>query len=389
MEQSQFLCGGLPAAEGILKSGVYTESFCIPIADTPSCRILRMVSKYETDGTEAPTISFRVNSLDSWAGGFQKYIIGKKDGYWLNEWRILPVLGVDREPPAICVDIPAGVTLTIRAAEYTRDEAGRQGENSPLIFDHGGHGTGMAAFNSDISAVISAMICADGHVFVPKRTRDGEWICFHDDVNVENRLRYADGRPLPSGSAIADFTLAELETMQYVDTDIFGQHRKLVKLEAVLQLCAKHGLIPMCSLHPFPSHEEADVFYGEMKALLEKYHLLEKFIFKSGTRGHAYILDDVYRTFGNKIRGYYFDTHVLPDAIALLDEKTAGWTDVEIGIELMPKIAAAENVARIRRAGYCAGIFSPTLDPVMLREAIEAGLDLVTTDDFCSNGLNW
>ena len=249
---------------------------------------------------------------------------------------------------------------------------------------------------------------------------DGTWICYHDDTLSYNDtyIRQSDGSELPSTYVNTAWNTISSTTANSWDWGVsYGDQYKNLKpltLNTFFITCAKLGIAPVLSIHPFPSSSELE----EIRNMAILYNVIDKLELKIPVNESN--LNTLYSVFGNRIEAYIVDIAsstsgaaaetAVNDAIGYLNNlRTAGCT-VRLGVELFESTAfdAYVNVGitpfqTIANAGYTAslarvnGYYSPTHPSVDSNCTFGADYEYwmsrcVTefTDPYnYSDGLNW
>lgn len=236
-----------------------------------------------------------------------------------------------------------------------------------------------------------------GAIVVPKRTIDGVWVCYHDDTFGDNPKVRVIGNPsavLPAVSVQA-CTYKQVQTLEYITENSFGFHDRIPKLETFLEYCVKTGVHPVFSIHPNWTVEQ----WLELKALVEKYNLLDKLNIKGGY--NAQYIDKIYNVFGSEIESFVMDlaleTQPTYEQVSTLAAKNWDMSTIKVGYEYMSNAGgyfSEENLELMRQKGLVHGLYihateSNHLNAEFIRECIQKGCYELCADYFFSNGLNW
>ncbi len=303
----------------------------------------------------------------------------------LSQWRIPPFIGgADR----LIIEITIEGSLHISSLEYKTDipkPEWAQGDirlNAHLGFWGIAPNNTMPAF--ELAAICGYPAC----IVVPKTTKDGKLVCIHDDT-INKTARDKDGNQPTEPIYVWDLTLDELREYEYGSY----KHRiwkgtEIPLLEDFFKLCAKTGMRPMFSTHPGLSREK----WLEVKAMLTKYGILEKFHIKSFETD---VLKLAYEVFGTEIEGYTYDIRakkaedVIP-AVAEIDEIGFDLDKVRVGLEIPSYSMTPEKAAYIISKGYFSSVWKVLNMPSdEYNKLIEMGVTEFTDDYNCSYGLKW
>ena len=295
------------------------------------------------------------------------YDIGGKDVWTEHRWRMPPVpdsARADRHRVTIAVSVPSGLTLTVKRLTARYDDAVSRPE-AGLRID--GHGSFLFYPEHSIFSMRALARCGASHMItIPKCSSDGVWFAYHDDTFDESTtiLRNADGTAI-SGSSYdgKPFSQIPWSWLKGLDSGIYANHfgaslfagARLMLISEMLELCNTTGVHPVFSCHP--SYTEAET--RSLRALLERYHLLDKTTLLPGT---VWFRDVAYSIFGNDIELYKLGLTIdetsmdnLTELIDLLDS-TEGLDKSRVCIALWVHVATEEMIETILSAGYRAGL---------------------------------
>lgn len=392
--------------------GSFIDSFAIsvPYNGDDSNVIYTIVADYEQGAgvTALPSISFITGS------GLAKtipYILGGKNTPVMKEFRTVRYPG-DQTAVTISVYIPSGVTVHIRAFNMRYDNETNRYANGIEVYGH--RRIPSYPWDSLASASLAAKAGKFAMVQIPKRLSDGTWIFYHDDELVYNDtyIRQADGTQLPSSydgtlwSDISYTTAASWDWGVYFGDEFKGT--KPMTADEFFGLCAKTGMKPALSIHPFPSQAQL----AELRELARKYNVLSGLTVKCSAAN----IPAAYNVFKNEVFKYVLDVAAGPQTAAVINSAISTLNNltgctVRRTIELFSSTAYAAYTAgtpwdpfgMIRAAGFGAsitfqnGAYDPTTPGVsqnVLREAavnyyVEKGVTEFTEENNWSDGLNW
>jgi hypothetical protein len=337
--------------------------------------IITSEAKFTSPGGGVPTIKVRYFYRGSYSVVYesQSFTIGNKDFFEEKQWR-LPKF------PEFCVleisvDIPSGVSLFIKSFENSYDNGINR--NCPAyIFD--GHRNQNTLKGFERVAMLGFPSC----ITIPKRTSDGVWVCFHDEV-IGSQLVDANGNS-PGSVGIWDLTFAQLQTYTYKE-DYAGNKAQVPTLEEFFLICARTGMRPMLSVHPTPTASE----YQEIKDLAIRCGVLKQLELKPLVTGEGV----AFATFGNEISAYILQANTISasSAISRLNALGADTTKVRVGAEFFGDSAGLteQGVADIVAAGYVVSIYAPDFSADQYKYWMSKGVTEFTDDGNSSYGLNW
>ena len=329
------------------------------------------------------------------------YQLGAKNNYVKNSYRII------RHAPevhtiAISIIIPKGIKLYIREASMQTTVA----EASDIRYRFLAHGLD-GAFNrlSEISNCASngTKYC----IVVPKRTLDGVWCCFHDDDNI-NGLYYSNGQVVckktivggsqiyiqydeegnvigNSAMPITSLTWNFVEKLKY--RGYTNQNESVMLLDDFFSICSVTGVHPVFSVHPgniFTANSCAGL--KELRAMLEKYNLLDKFVIKLSSLNSKYV--DI---LGGDIEAYNLianDSTFERKLETLKNSNIACRKCIEGAFGEL----TADRVKMATDAGVSVGVWrfgNKSADNQIIKEFIDIGVSEFTVSMNNSFGLNW
>ena len=262
------------------------------------CVLISALASYE--GEDAPKIKFALTAAGQNEPFYEShsYSIGKREEYTRKTWRVPPMF-LPKMTLTVYVEIPNGTLLSVKDFGTSYD-SGVINTNTPLR--HNAHlgFLGMAPDNTMPAFELAAETGFRYCIAVPKITKDGKFVCIHDDT-INRTARDADGNPPTEEIYVWDKTYEELLAWDYgsCKNEIY-KGTKIPLLSDFFDLCAKTGMCPMFSTHPGLTVEQ----WNEVKDMLVHRGMLEKFHIKSFD---IEILKIAYSVFGSEIDGYTFD----------------------------------------------------------------------------------
>lgn len=341
------------------------------------------------------------------------YTIGDNERFILKQWR-LPTLHPSLTTIIIKIDIPEDKELLIRNFYFNY--------TNPAPYIHrrdirlNAHGSNITApfntYNGFIRAAKAGYPCC---IAVPKRTKDGVWVCYHDDDNITN-MRYSNGQviclktkdnsgndiythydesgnvigqeAMPIGSLTWEF-LRDKIIFQYVWTG-----EKIPTLEDFFSVCAKTGMAPMLSVHPGLTRSE----WEEVCEIATRHGLLDKLNVKLVPTDAD--INPAIEVMGDQIESYTFEASTdikynmliskLPSIISRLNR-------ARIGIESTNGYITKQKVFEALELGkqhgknlfYAAIMTDRDITGERYEELISWGVSEFTDNYNPSYGLNW
>ena len=377
--------------------GVFTKSFDVTLSrdlEIADIWVLSTDAFYVCDGDTPPAIQIRIISGDKETLYYSPvYEIGHTREFYRREWRIPPTR--DRfDTVRISFIIPDGARLYIRDIRAKRNTRHREGEIGIRYHGHAGF-PGYAPSNSVFGFQMAAELGFTSCITIPKFTKDGIGVCFHDDDSVIKILRYADGSAIEKGSPedkpVRDYTYEELITLDAgaARSDIYANTR-VPTMDDFFRICSMTGMSPIFSVHPSLSIDE----WKYVRELLEKYRLLEKFWIKSNVpEDHKAVLS----VFGDRIAGHIIIYPVAADTDPLEYAQMCGLDPKKHRIVMeyfyIPynEETVDERIRRARDEGFNVSVAAMRggVSGVTMRKLIDIGVSEFTIDYHCSMGLDW
>ncbi len=369
------------AADGALR---VTEGFFLECESesNAACVIFSALASYE--GECAPGIEFTMTKKGEAEPFYRshRYRIGKKSEYTRQSWRVPPrflpeiILGIK-------IDIPKGTALYLKAFDSAYDIPSVSWQGGLRHNAHLGF-WGLAPDNTMPAFELAAACGFPACIAVPKVTKDGVFVCIHDDT-INKTARDKDGNPPTEDIYVWDKTYEELSAWEYgsYKNEIYRGTR-LPLLSDFFDLCAKTGMRPMFSTHPGLTAEQ----WQAVKEMLKKRGLLRLFHIKSFGID---ILKTAYSVFGTEIDGYTYDIGEYDETkIPLLLDSGIDASACRVGMEIAFKDYTEEIANKVRSAGFFAAAWDiKRRDFSEYERLIEWGVTEFTEDYHCSMGLNY
>lgn len=366
-------------------AGTFTKSFSFTVADRDVAdaslpTLFTVEARY--DGEKAPAISFALGDVFT----SLTYDFGGRGFFRRNQWRVPPFV-VPGSSIAVSVEVPEGTSLEIRAFGFSSQAArpswnGGLRLNAHLGFWGFAPENTMAAFSYAAACGYPACIC------VPKVTKDGVFVCIHDD-SINRTGRDAAGNKAGDEHVfVRDLTYAELQKWEFGSfKHPVWKGEKIPLLADFFRLCSKTGMRPVFSTHPALTGAQ----WAEVRQMLRDNGLMKRFNVKSFDPN---VLKAAYRIFGTDIEGYTLDCgdwdNSKETCIATMDAIGFDKAHCRAGIELSPAALSRERIKAVTGAGYFAACWGMCHAPASkFREAIDMGVTEFTDDFNCCAGLDW
>lgn len=377
-----------------LTEGTYTYNINL---DTEKYKpmIIRCSAKYT--GDNPPTIKVKKDWLGPNGTTYGNYYatnafpFGGKNGQYIEKaWRVMPFIDGCRDYITVEITVPENTTLTIKNLH-------NEFESAITRYDPGirlnGHGVGGFGGPANVMATFN-MIHKLGYetcITIPKVTKDGVYVCLHNDDNIGTIVYYDDGTQVDSSvysHPVSYFNYSEL--LQF-DFGLYRgypfKYERIPKLEDFFILCAKTGMKPMLSVHP-----SLEGHWSNIKTLAKNCGVLSKLGIKSAYN----VINIPMAVLGDEVESYTIDTHATTTEVmntvisAFNDYKTQyNITKARCVIEGMePEVWTDDNIALVKTAGYELAMVN-TRDVDLMMEMIGKGVHEFTEDYNSSNGLNW
>lgn len=346
------------------------------------CLIVNALAKYEG---KVPHINFELYEASSENCLYKSlwYVIGNDKGFLHKSWRVPPMIWRDMSVKVI-VKIPEGTTLYIKNFDADFGAPAQRGLPGTRFNAHLGL-TGYIPDNTMESFEMAAAVGYEFCIAVPKVTKDGVFVCIHDDT-INRTGRDKDGNKLPEEPMyVWDMTYEELLEYDFaVRKHPVFKGTKIPLLEDFFKLCSKTGMKPMFSTHPALTKEQ----WEQVKKMLKKYDLLKHFHIKGGIS----VIPGAYEVMGDEIDGYTVDIQkLLPDTIEKFDAIGVDRSRCRTVIEMRQEKVEEEDVKKVLEAGYTAAIWNMvhSVSFTEYERFIEWGVTEFTEDRHCSMGLNF
>lgn len=348
--------------------------------------IFSMLTEYK--GVKKPTVTLHIHMKDGESIYIShEYNVGESGKCVENEWRFPPMLYSGMEY-TVHLSVPEGEELRVLACG-ARYETVTKRMASEVEFDAHLGFFGIAPENT-LPAIRQAALCGfDSCIVVPKLTKDGIFVCMHDDT-INRTARDQNGNPPEVPMKVCEMTYEELLKWD------FGSYKgsiykgtPILKLEDFFNVCAEYGMKPIFSVHPDFCEEE----WRQIKKMLKTYNLLKYFKVKNRD---IKVLKNIYNVFGNEINGYIlWDKNYSDTMIDRLKELPLDLNRVcgviEIVERLNEPILTKEIVNKINEVGFKVSAIScwghKTGD--YYKRLLNIGIREFTEDYHCSFRLNW
>lgn len=318
--------------------------------------------------------------------GSPAYVIGENEKRKQIQFRLpCGVYGMDDY--ILNIVVPSGSSLKIYQLSFDFDDTICR-ESTISLNAHGGCGYG-GPHNTRISFAMAAKLGYKYCITIPKVTKDGIYVCYHDDDNIAS-LRNPDGTTIDSSITNHPISYFNYDDLLQYDAGIlrgkiFGGE-KVPLLADFFKICAETGMHPMLSVHPALSGHWANI-----KALAKKYNVLHVLNIKSSTT-NLYVPME---TLVNDIESYTVDINdSTTDAVEYMDGLVSAYsidkTKVKLGIEYFYDYVTDSRISDALNAGYfvsVANINSSVYDAYT--SLIEKGVTQFTDDYMPCIGLMW
>lgn len=370
------------------KTKLYSENFdwSLDCDNEKLCMIFSFSSSYS--GEEAPTVAIEIIAPDGETLYYShSYTVGKCDEVTTNEWRIPPVVFKNAKCH-IHFTIPEGTQLNItdygiRYADYYKPTSPDLKFNAHLGF------YGVAPENTIPAFELAGLCGFDSCITVPKITKDGVFVCIHDDT-INKRARDHRGNVPEEEMSVSDMTYEELLKWDFgMWKNSAYKNTKIPTLDEFFKICHDYNMKPFFSIHPNFTDKE----WQQVRKMLIDYDLLDKFQVKSR---RIDVLESVFRVFGNEINCYtLWSKEYNDDLIHKLSCLNLDLSKVRGVIEILEKLDTKnfneEIVEKIKTAGFTPSALCcwGRKTGEYYRRLISLGVIEFTEDYHCSFGLNW
>ncbi len=346
------------------------------------CLIVNALARYEGS---APHINFELYEASDEKCLYKShgYKIGNDKGFERKAWRVPPMIWPDMRVKII-VKIPEDSVLLVKNFDADFGAPAERSLVGPRFNSH----LGLIGYIPDNTMEAFTMAADVGYcacIVVPKVTKDGVFVCIHDDT-INRTGRDKDGNKLPEEPMyVKDMTYEELLEYDFaIRKHPVFKGTKIPLLEDFFKLCAKTGMRPMFSTHPALTKEQ----WEQVKLMLENYKLLPHFHIKGGME----VLPGAYEVFGDEIEGYTVDVQRLyPDTIERMTALGIDQTKCRAVIEIRKKNINEEDVAKVKAAGFSLAAWDMphSCNFAEYEKLMEMGVNEFTEDYHCSMGLNY
>ena len=272
-----------------------------------------------------------------------KYVVGRNGDRPIDQQFRMPSPSAAVDVLRLSFQVPDGCTLVVSQIDVRySDEVNR---------DHGGleidtHGAVMQyPEHSRLTLETAAKCGAKRFIVIPKRSSDGVLFAYHDDTfdMPKTILRNTDGTKITNKE---DFDETRSYASQYPDTDIrhynwyrfysipfdvlekydWGIYKgtayagtKPLLIADMFSVCAKTGMHPMFSLHPYEPGRLYDVYLPEAQAikdLAQQYNVRDWLTLKNARINH--FTGALFQTFGNSVEKYATTIEQTPKTMGLV-----------------------------------------------------------------------
>lgn len=377
--------------------GVFTKDFQVAVKGKKAFEEIFIVSttaKYESKNGAIPLIQIRLIDDNCKTLYYSPvYEIGHTREFYRREWRVPPTLE-KYDTVFLHFTIPEGVRLTIKKIGTKVNTRYRAGEFGIRYHGHAGF-PGYAPDNTLFGFQMAAEMGFTSCITIPKFTKEGLGVCFHDDVSVLKKLRREDGSIINEGDAedkpVCEFSYDELLKLDAgVRKSPIYKGTRVPTMEEFFRVCSMTGMQPIFSVHPDLTKEE----WEYARKLLIKYRLLDQFWIKRGAPEGIKVASEV---FGDEIAGFILIQGTNSDWDPLEQAKRCGLDPKKhrIVIEFFyipgTEDKIDDKIKRARKEGFVVSIAAMrggTSGPAM-QKLIDMGVSEFTLDHHCSMGLSW
>ena len=361
----------------------FNRSFSVSrtYARTSDCLLLSVNAAYT--GEKPPKVRFSLTpdgqseplypSLSYTAGGAGKFAH--------KTWRIPPAM-TDDMTFTLSFEIPEGSALLLNDLHTARDTGAPAWQGGVRHNAHLGF-WGVAPENTMPAFEMAAACGFPACIVVPKVTKDGVFVCIHDD-KINRHARSAEGNAPKDPVFVWDLTYKELLAFDFglQKNEIF-RATPIPLLSDFLDLCQKTGMRPMFSTHPALTRAQ----WLEVKDMLSSRGLLKRFHIKSFFADNLKL---AYSVFGTEIEGYTLDVSSW-DGTEVDTMRNIGIDTAlcRVGIEVAFGKYTKEIARAIRDAGFFAAAYDVGMrDYTEYETLLSYGVSEFTEDFHCSMGLN-
>ncbi len=383
-----------PFADG---NGVFTKDFQVAIKGKKAYEevfILSTTAKYENENDKIPLIQIRLINGECNTLYFSPvYEIGHTREFCRKDWRVPPA-AEEYDTLFLHFIIPQGVRLTIKKIGTKANTRHREGEFGIRFHGHAGF-PGYAPSNTLFGFQMAAEMGFTSCITIPKFTKEGLGVCFHDDSSVLKILRREDGSVIekgdPEDKPVCEFTYDELLTLDAgLKKNPIYKGIKVPTMDEFFRVCSMTGMQPIFSVHPVLTKEE----WEYVRQKLIKYRLLDQFWVKLGEPDGVRVAKEV---LGDDIAGYI-----------VIQGSKMDWDPLERVMEcgLDPKKHKIvieyfyipytedridEKIKTAREEGFVvsAALMTGGSSGPAIKKLIDMGVTEFTLDHHCSMGLDW
>lgn len=278
-----------------------THEITIPYTGDDRNMIFSVRAAYtqDNDTTAIPKFSIYCGTGLNYTGSF---IAGTANTLCTREYRMVRWPG-DSTSVRVVFTVPQDVTLVIDRLSFRYDDQVSRVTTGIRINAH--RKLYMTPPDTEPGAIMAARAGCPAMIQIPKRLSDGTWIFYHDDSLVYNDtyIRQADGTQLPASYDHTPWdSISSEEAFSWdwgVSTSNDFAGTKPMTMQQFFLICANTGMMPMLSIHPFPTSSELE----EIKLIATKLGVLSNLGLKATTANIA----TLYSVFGEDVESYTID----------------------------------------------------------------------------------
>lgn len=314
-----------------------------------------------------------------------------------------PYLG-DYNRMRITITIPKESKLFVKDLRIRTDIGNHNIEEKILYHAHEGF-FGLCGPSTAFSFEMAGRMGYRSCITIPKFTKDGVAVCFHDDDTIRKRLRYIGGNKIEEGSLddrpISFFTYDELMKFDAgIRKNRIFAGEKIPTLDNFFEICAKYKMMPVLSIHPDSEYSGIGGIdkFTRIRELSEKHGLLTNLRIKSG---NPMVLRAALSVFGRDIAGYIlvqaptasWDTLSIAKESGFVHENADSILESKYSIvlEYYSSVVTNEKIVLAKQEGFPVSIFTTGkgISGAELKRLIDLGVSEFTINNHCSMGLNW
>ena len=178
-----------------------------------NCTLVNSLSAYT--GENAPKIRFAITVSGQTEPLYlsHDYRMGKSGEYSCQTWRV-PPLFLPNMTLTVCINIPTGTVLSVKNFSTSADSEPKVQRSGIRHNAHLGF-WGIAPDNTMPAFELAAICGFSACIAVPKVTKDGVFVCLHDDKAINRTARDSEGNAPDEPIAIKDLTYSDLLKWEY------------------------------------------------------------------------------------------------------------------------------------------------------------------------------